>query len=123
MDPLKILIIDDSSGTRNLLTTILEMEDFTVAGVGEIEQGDIIAVLDQHSPDFLILDYHLKGEETLEYVKTIRHTAEWANIGILMISAIDLEKNCLRAGANGFMVKPFEWHEIVATIRKINSEM
>ena len=123
MEPLKILIIDDSAGTRNLLQTILEMEDFQVSSVGEIEQGDIIAVLDQHTPDFLILDYHLKGEETLEYVKTIRHSATWKDVGILMISAIDLEKNCLRAGANGFMVKPFEWHEIVSAIRKISSEI
>ena len=123
MDTLKILIIDDSSGTRDLLTTILEMEDFQVAGVGQVEQGDIIATLAQLQPDFLILDYHLKGEETAQYVKTIRDTPAWQNIGILMISAIDREKECLHAGANGFIIKPFDWQDLLSTIRKISSDL
>jgi len=123
MDTLKILIIDDSSGTRDLLTTILEMEDFKVAGIGHVEQGDIIATLTQQQPDFLILDYHLKGEETANYVKTIRDTPAWKNIGILMISAIDRERQCLQAGANGFMIKPFDWQDILNTIQKISGDL
>ena len=123
MEPLKILIIDDSSGTRDLLKTILEMADFQVSGVGAVEEGDIIAILDREQPDFLILDYHLKGEETVEYVKIIRDEPAWQNLGILMISAIDREKACLRAGADGFTIKPFDWQEIVGAIRKISGDI
>jgi CheY-like chemotaxis protein len=99
------------------------MEDFQVAGVGHVEQGDIIATLTQQQPDFLILDYHLKGEETANYVKTIRDTPAWKNIGILMISAIDRERQCLQAGANGFMIKPFDWQDILNTIQKISGDL
>ena len=123
MDSLKITIIDDDSATCSLLKTILEMDNHQIAVADKIENDDIIALLDQEQPDFLILDYHLKGMNTLKFVRIIRGSAVWQHLAILMISAVDYDKACREAGANGFVLKPFDWQEIPVMVNKISSEV
>lgn len=122
MKSLKTLIIDDDSATCHLIQTILEMEDYQTTAFYKIE-GDIIALLEQEQPDILVLDYHLKGKETLPYLTTIRNHAAWQHIAILMISAIDRTQECLAAGANGFMLKPFDWQSLSKAVKNLRSEV
>ena len=119
----KILIIDDDAATGNLLKTILEMDEHQPTTVTKVENDDIIGLLERVRPKFLVLDYHLKGKETIEYVNTIRNTPDWQHIAILMISAMDYETECLQAGANGFVVKPFNWQDISNSVNSIGSEI
>ena len=122
MESLKITIIDDDSATCSLLKTILELDNHHIAIANKIENQDIIGLLEQEQPDFLILDYHLGGTITLDFVRLIRASSAWRHIAILMISAIDYSQRCLEAGANGFLLKPFDWQEIPQMVNKISSE-
>ena len=123
MESLKVLVIDDDATTCSLLETVLQMENYQTASTNKIENGDIIAVLNNERPDMLILDFHLGSIETLEYVTAIRADTNWQRLPILMASAIDRSQECLKAGANEFILKPFNWQEMIRSINKLRDSL
>jgi DNA-binding response OmpR family regulator len=123
MEALKTLIIDDDIATCSLIQTILEKEEYQTSALHKIADDNIIAILEQEQPNILILDYHLKGKETLPYLPLIRNHSTWQHLAILMISAIDRSQECLAAGANGFILKPFDWQDISKAIKNLTREV
>ena len=123
METLKILVIDDDPMTCSLLETVLGMENFQTVSTSHIKNEDVLALLNQENPQLIILDYHLGGEETIADVKVIRADESWHTLPILMTSGIDYKQKCLDAGANGFVLKPFDWREIVDHVVKIRNDI
>lgn len=118
----KVLVIDDDPNTCSLLETVLQLENFHSASVNNIINGDIITLLDLETPDFVILDYHLSGEEALNYIKLIRRAPNWQGLPLIVTSAIDRRQECLAAGANEFILKPFNWQEIMKSINQLQEK-
>jgi DNA-binding response OmpR family regulator len=118
---LKVLVIDDDPTTCHLLEMILQMEDHQTASANSLMSEDILPLLNREKPDLLILDFHLGSQETLKHIATIRNSVEWRQLPILMTSAIDRRKECLAAGASDFILKPFNWQEIIESVNKICS--
>lgn len=112
----KVVIIDDDHMTCNLIETFLQLDDYRTASVNSIDPTGIIPILERENPDIIFLDFHLGSNETLQYVTTIRQDATWQNLPIIMTSAIDYGKICRDAGANDFIVKPFNWEEVTQHI-------
>jgi two-component system phosphate regulon response regulator PhoB len=123
MRPLKILIIDDDPTTCALLKTTLEMEGHQTSAAHQVEGEDILLLLRNEKPDVLFLDYYLESGETLKHLATIRNDPDWKNLSILMTSAIDHSQDCLEAGANSFILKPFNWEEITEMINEIRNQI
>ena len=115
----KIIVIDDDAATCRLIETALQLEGFRSASVTRIVDDDIVAVLDNHQPDGLILDFHLQTEETLKYVKVIRSDETWQELPILMMSGIDRRRQCEQTGADGFILKPFNWQGLATAVSKV----
>lgn len=118
---MKVLIIDDDKATCDLLETMLQLEDYDTATAGKVPGDDIITLLNQHSPDFLVLDYHLQTQETVVYTQAIRADATWNALPVVMTSAIDRRRACLEAGANEFILKPFNWERFVNVIEQVRA--
>ncbi|OQY30925.1 MAG: hypothetical protein B6I38_06615 [Anaerolineaceae bacterium 4572_5.1] len=116
----KILVIEDNATILNLLKTLLEFEGYQVFLA--VEKEAIIQSLSQISPDLVLLDLHLRtnngteisGYEILEY---IRRTPELKDIQVLMTSGIDLQQQAIKAGADGFILKPYIPDELMDSIR------
>lgn len=123
MDNLKVLVIDDDKITCNLLETVLQLENFQTASVSKIANSDIISLLNQEAPHFLILDFHLNGEEALKYIASVRRSSSWQELPIIITSAIDRRRDCLVAGANEFVLKPFNWQEIIESINRVRDQV
>jgi twitching motility two-component system response regulator PilH len=118
----KVLIIDDDPMTCNLVETILRLESYQTASVNLIGNEGIIPLLETEKPDIVILDYHLGPEETLKYVKGIRANKAWRRLPILMTSAIDRASDSLAAGANDFILKPFNWRDMTQRVNKMRDD-
>ncbi|MCB0179821.1 MAG: response regulator, partial [Anaerolineae bacterium] len=103
--------------------TVLGMENFQTVSTSHIKNEDVLALLNQENPQLIILDYHLGGEETIADVKVIRADESWHTLPILMTSGIDYKQKCLDAGANGFVLKPFDWREIVDHVVKLRNDI
>ena len=76
-------------------------------------------------PDAILLDFNLPEMTGLELLPYFRQNEGWANTPIVMLSGIkDAEKRwqCLEAGANDFLAKPFHPKELVLRVNLLLKE-
>jgi DNA-binding response OmpR family regulator len=112
-----VLIVDDDQGLQNLLRTYLRENGFDADSVGDGKAMD--EYLASHTPDLIILDLMLPGEDGQTLARRLR--AEGAG-PILMISA---KGDCadrvvgLESGADDYLPKPFSTRELLARIRAL----
>ncbi len=118
MENLKVLVIDDDPMTCNLLETILQMENHEPVSVNHIGTEGIIPILDSNQPNLLIMDYHLGPVESLQYLRAIQKSETWQHLPIIITSAIDRRQESLDAGATDFILKPFNWEELIQHINE-----
>lgn len=102
----RILIVDDDRTTVKLLQTLLEMDGFEVLIAARGQAAFELAL--EHSPDVFLVDYHLADMAGVELVARLRAEPQFARTPIVMASGLNVEYDALRAGANQFLVKPFE---------------
>jgi len=121
MEILKVLVIDDDPMTCNLLETILQMEDHETISVNHIDTKGIIPILDDNQPNLLIMDYHLGPVNSLQYLQAIQKSELWQHLPIIITSAIDRRQKSLDAGATDFILKPFNWEELIQHINTIKN--
>ncbi|MGC9399728.1 MAG: response regulator [Anaerolineae bacterium] len=110
----KLLIADDDKSMLGLLTTLLELEGYTVAT--ETHPEKIISAVRREQPDLIILDIHVGGQETLKTLEQLKADAVLGEIPIIMISGMELRDQCTALGADGFVLKPFPPQELLNNI-------
>ncbi len=110
-----ILIIDDESQIRKLLTITLQSNGYHVVESENAKEGMITAA--SRPPDLILLDLGLPDESGHEVLK---HLREWYSNPIIILSVQDSEEDIVAAldnGANDYLVKPFRTGELLARIR------
>ena len=101
----KILIIEDDMTMFSLLTTLLQMEGFDVAGVRDWRK--IIETVHAESPDLVLMDYVLPDVDGIEVMKRIRAQPNLSSLKIMLTSGMDVSEECIEAGADSFLQKPY----------------
>ena len=112
-----LLVVDDDSETRELLSLYLGQQGFDVAVV---EDGNAMdAWLADNSTDLVILDLMLPGEDGLSIARRLQSDHK---LPIVMISARGEELDRivgLEVGADDYLPKPFNPRELLARIRAV----
>ncbi len=115
----KILIADDNPDNLRLLTTRIRSEGYTY-----ITAKDGQEALDkawEYLPDLLLLDVDMPRKTGFEVLQEIRTNSRTKDIQVLMISAVRTQPYHIRVGLNlgadDYIVKPIDWHELNARIR------
>ncbi|MBL8117123.1 MAG: response regulator [Anaerolineae bacterium] len=103
---LKVMIVDDDRNTVKLLQTLLELDGFEVSVAPR--GADVLPAAQQNKPDIFLMDYHLSDMDGVEVIRELRATEAFATTPIVVASGLDVGDEVLEAGANHFMVKPFE---------------
>lgn len=108
----KIMIVDDDQTTTSLLQTLLELDGFDVVVVRR--GADVIPKAIQEKPELIMMDYHLADMEGSDIIRDIRKHANntLRTVPIIMASGMDVSIEAMDAGANKFIVKPFEPSEL-----------
>ena len=101
----RVLIIDDDITMSSLLRTLLELEGYTV--LESREWDDLAKSIISQSPDVVIMDYILPGVEGLEVLSDLNSQNRENHFRIIMTSGMNVEEECLEAGANSFILKPY----------------
>ena len=115
MNKLQILIVEDDSSVKNLMTTTLKAHDYKyiVAETGE----DAIRQASTYNPDIILLDLGLPDIDGVDVIKKIR---TWSYVPIIVISARSEDADKIEAldnGADDYLTKPFSVEELLARIR------
>jgi len=113
----RILIIEDDEEILRVLKRVLTYEGYIVDTALTGKDGLILA-REQH-PDLVVLDWMLPGMDGLEVSRRLQKVG---NQPILMLTAKDTTQDCvegLDAGADDYVVKPFEIEELLARIRAL----
>ena len=101
----RIVVVDDDQVFGGLLKTVLEFEGYKVAVVPW--PGDVLPALRQLAPVLVLMDVHTGRGDTLGILREIRADAELNGLLVVMTSGMDRSPECLAAGANDFILKPF----------------
>jgi len=113
---LKILLADDDYTMIALLKTLLRMEGYQVTTLLD-KSGDIMDNIRQAKPDVLLIDIYLGDSNGLDIVRQIRQMPDFNRIKIIMASGIDKTEECLAAGADAFLLKPYMPNELYDILR------
>jgi two-component system, cell cycle response regulator DivK len=116
----KVLIIEDHGDMRELLGWQIELMGFLPITANRGMEGVEKALAEK--PVLIIMDIMMPGMNGWEAARTIRANAETKDIPILAATALfrdsDL-KNCLDAGCNGYIIKPFTFQELQGKVREL----
>lgn len=115
---MKVLIIDDEKMVAEFVRLVLQEEGHTVNIAFDGREGSEMATL--HEYDAIILDFEMPDCTGLEIVRALRKRGQLTPI--LMLTGIDSKENlieCLNAGADDYLVKPFSVGELRARVRAL----
>lgn len=117
--PKLILTVDDSPSMRMLLRSALARQGYAVA---EAEDG--LAALEwlatNERPDLMITDINMPRMDGYDLVETVRARGPHSDMPILVLSTESSEDKMARAreaGADGWIVKPFNPVQLESAIR------
>ncbi|MER5202937.1 response regulator transcription factor [Streptomyces sp. NPDC002825] len=114
----RILIVDDEPAVREALRRSLAFEGYATRDA--VDGLDALAAMESYAPDLVVLDVQMPRMDGLTAARRIR--AAGSTVPILMLTARDTvgdRVTGLDAGADDYLVKPFELDELFARIRAL----
>lgn len=115
------LVVEDDDHIAHLLRFMLEREGYQVIhaadgreGLQQIEQGE--------PPAIALLDVMLPFVDGFELVRQLRAQPRWTEVPVVMLTAKTQESDIVRAlnaGANDYILKPFQPAELLARLRRL----
>jgi DNA-binding response OmpR family regulator len=115
---LKIMVIEDDPNLVSLITTLLDLEGFSVNAPHDHQRSHILDQMHRHHPQVTLVDANLNNSSGLDLVSAIRMEPGLEDTCIVMTSGMNIKKECLQSGADAFIQKPFMPDELVSLIQK-----
>ncbi len=115
-----ILIADDDPEILTMLGIRLSKKGYQI-----LEAVDGTQTLDlarKHHPDLVLLDVMMPGKNGWEVAKELRADDTFANVGIVMLTAIGEKVNEMTSplyGADAFVDKPFDFTDLESKIKSV----
>jgi DNA-binding response OmpR family regulator len=113
------MLIEDDINMFSLLQMLLEFEGYEVARwEGDEQVQEIMSLMQREQPALVLLDVNLRHLSGFDVLRGLRQDPGLKDTRVLMASGMDLTSQCLQAGADGFILKPFMPDELIDKIQK-----
>ncbi len=114
----KILLVDDEPAITDNLSPFLERSGFAVAVAADGEQA--LHEVSASKPDLVVLDVLMPRLDGRQVLRRLRQTGNWIPVILLTQVGEAAERAmALQEGADDYLNKPFDPHELVARIRAV----
>jgi len=116
----KIYVVEDDDNIRDLLIYALSSGGFDVQGFAEGKT--LQQALNGATPDLILLDIMLPGEDGITILKRLKSTAKTRKIPVIMLTAKGEEYDRIKgldSGADDYITKPFSVMEIISRMRAV----
>lgn len=116
----RILAVDDSSSMREMVRLALTSAGFEVTQAVDGRQA--LEFARQSVFDLVLSDVNMPQMDGIELIRALRVEAAYRHTPILMlttVASLDRKREGKEAGATGWIVKPFEPAQLVATMKRV----
>jgi adenylate cyclase len=116
--PNKILIVDDEPFNLDLLEQELEEQNYTIERAND--GAEALDKVPSFLPDLILLDYMMPKMNGLEVLRHLREDAQFKSIPVILLTAKATQEDKVRgldAGADDYVIKPFDSFELLARVR------
>lgn len=116
MDPIRALIIDDSSVMRKIVERSLRQAGLNLSQVLEAGNGaDALTLVRSNPLDLILSDINMPVMDGLEFVRRLKAEGLAVNVPVVMITTEGSESQVAQAvssGARGYIRKPFTAEQV-----------
>lgn len=114
-----ILVVEDDDKFRSSIVEAINSYEFDAI---EAADGEVaLALLNEHTPDAILLDIKLPGISGLGILEMIKQMPHLRHIPVHMISALEYQRNALRMGALGYLTKPVTMEKVKSALGRIEN--
>jgi CheY-like chemotaxis protein len=121
---LRALVVEDDEEMAELLMVLLSEKGITVQVAPDVPNA-LAAIHNGTPPDIVLLDIVLPGapgKDGFDILAFIRRQPSWAKVPVIMVTSEvsdDQVMKGLKAGADGYMFKPFKWEALYGCIKEV----
>ena len=115
-----ILAVDDSSSLRQMVAFSLKAAGYNV--IEAVDGQDGLDKARQQAVDLVLTDQNMPRMDGLSLIKLLRELPDYAKTPILMLtteSSDEMKQTGRAAGANGWLVKPFDPQRLIEVVKKV----
>jgi CheY-like chemotaxis protein len=114
----KVMVIDDDATMASLLETLLKLDGHEVVKGESVQR--FIEQVHQAQPDLILMDVFLQDAEGYDLVRSLRaqENSSLAQLPVIMTSGMELSYECREAGADAFLLKPYDPDQLLHMINK-----
>ncbi|MCA1246030.1 response regulator transcription factor [Massilia sp. MS-15] len=115
-----VLVVEDDENISQVLSFMLERQGYSVTHLAD-GRAAAAHIISAAPPGLVLLDVMLPFVDGFELVRLIREQAAWSAVPVLMLTAKNTERDTVRAldaGANDYVIKPFQPNELLARVRR-----
>jgi putative two-component system response regulator len=116
----RVLIVDDVDGNVQLAASVLEPQGYSVSSAHTGREA--LEAVDRDQPDLILLDVMMPELDGFEACRMLKAHARTRLIPVVLVTALRNPENRIRgleAGADDFITKPFNPHELRARVRSL----
>ena len=116
----RIMTIDDSPSLRQMVALTLESAGFEVVEASDAR--DAIAKLGGREYNLFLTDLNMPGMDGIELTRKLRSMQEYRFVPIVLLTTESQTEKKMQgkaAGATGWIVKPFQPQDLLATVKKV----
>jgi two-component system chemotaxis response regulator CheY len=116
----KILVVDDSATVRQQVGMALQQAGYAVIEAGDGVEG--LQQLEKGGVSMVICDVNMPRMSGLDMLETLKRDARHANLPVVMLTTEGqpaLVDRAKKAGAKGWIVKPFKAELMIAAVGKL----